>query len=140
MSESERQQFNEALDAYQNGTRGPLDRWLDDLHAGRCRLPKLSPAMMKELVLAWLHPLVGQPMVCNQCGLEYPRLRRPGSPGTAGVVDPLPPACTSSYQFPRLFDSCPTCGASRYDTSWPTCTSGKDLPWKALDGWTGASR
>jgi hypothetical protein len=137
MSESERARAHETLEAYQNGARGQLDRWLDDLHAGRCRLPTLTPVAMKALLLAWLHPLVGQPMVCNRCGLEYPRLRRPGSPGTPRAVDLPPPACASSHPVARLFDACPACGASRYDTSWPSCTSGKELPWKALDGWTG---
>jgi hypothetical protein len=137
MTESDGRRVNEALESFQNATRGPLDRWLDDLHAGRCRLPALTPVAMKELLLAWLHPLVGQPMVCNQCGLEYPRLRRPGSPVASRQLDPPPLDSAFPYQVARLFDVCPSCGASRYDTSWPTCTSGKDLPWKALDGWVG---
>jgi hypothetical protein len=138
MSELEAGRVSEALESYQNGAHAPLDRWLDDLHAGRCRMPALPPVAMKELLLAWLHPLVGQPMVCNQCGLEYPRLRRAGSPGASRVAHPLPPASASPYEVARLFDTCPACGAARYDTTWPSCTSGKDLPWKALDGWTGA--
>jgi hypothetical protein len=137
MGESEGRRVNDALESYLSGTRAPLDRWLDDLHAGHCRLPALTPAVMKELLLAWLHRLVGQPMVCDQCGLEYPRLRRPGLPAAPRLVDPLPPASAFGYQVARLFDACPACGASRYDTTWPHCTAGKELPWQSLDGWTG---
>jgi hypothetical protein len=120
-----------ALWADREREHGPQDRWLEDLRAGRSRLPELAPPVMREMLLAWLHPEVGQPMVCNGCGLEYPRLRRPG-PGA-----PVAPVSVAPYQVPRLFDACPSCGASRYDTSWPGRTPGKDLPWKALDGWAG---
>jgi hypothetical protein len=135
MNESEFRQAEDALTAYVNGTRGPLDRWLDDLRAGRSRLPELTPPAMKDLLSGWLHPQAGQPMVCNGCGLEYPRLRRPGAPNAARPANLLPAASTVPYQVARLFDACPGCGASRYDTTWPGRTASVDLPWKALDGW-----
>jgi hypothetical protein len=131
LDEAEQGRVADALWADCERERGPLDRWLEDLRAGRSRLPELDPPVMRDVLLAWLHPDVGQPMVCNGCGLEYPRLRRPG-PGS-----PAAPVSVAPYQVLRLFDACPVCGASRYDTSWPGRTPGKDLPWKALDGWVG---
>jgi hypothetical protein len=122
MSADERQHFEQAVEAVPDVTRGPLGRWLLDLRDGRCRLPELSPPAMKDLLLGWLHPEAGQPMVCNGCGLEYPRRKRPPHAG-------IPVA--------GFFDACPGCGASRYDTSWPDRTPSLDLPWKALDGRTG---
>jgi hypothetical protein len=83
MCESDGRRVNEALELYQNGTRGPLNRWLDDLRAGRCRLPALSPFAMKDLLLAWLHPQVGQPMCATSAAWSFPgsggrvRLSRP---------------------------------------------------------------
>jgi hypothetical protein len=93
-------------------------------------MPELTPETMKELLFAWLDPEVGQPMVCKQCGLEYPRLRRPESQAM--------PAPSFPYEIPRLFDACPACGASRYDTTWPDRVPHNDLARKALDGWLGA--
>ncbi len=130
LGESDRQQVAEALRAYRERGRGPLDRWLHDLEAGRCRLPVMAPEAMRDLLRAWLDPDVGQPMVCNRCGLEYPRRRRPpcGQPSILATTRP------------PLFAACPACGASRYDTAWPARTLLLDLPLQALDGWVGAGR
>jgi hypothetical protein len=137
LGETERERVLRALEANGDTTRGPLGRWLEDLNEGRSRLPELPASTMKELLLAWLHPAVGQPMVCNQCGLEYPRLA-----GPRGIairhLPALPPQSTAPYQVARLFDACPFCGGSRYDTTWPDRVPYMDLAWKALDDWVGA--
>jgi hypothetical protein len=79
--------------------------------------------------------------VCNVCGVEYPHLKRPppgtwrALPGKVAFKDPPP-----WYDLPRAFDACPGCGASTYDRTWSHLTEDKNLPWKALDGWTGAHR
>ena len=136
LSELEREQVRGALGA-DGDSRGPFDRWLEDLKEGRSRIPHLQASTMKELLLAWLHPAAGQPMVCNQCGLEYPRLAGPRGIAVRHLPA-LPPQSTAPYQVARLFDACPACGASRYDTTWPDRVPHSDLPWKKLDGWLGA--
>jgi hypothetical protein len=129
MNESEQRKIQDALESRSAGRHGALHRWLDDLAAGRCRMPVMSPETMKAVILSWFHLEVGQPMVCNQCGLEYPRLkRRPAW---------MQPDGKASCPIPRVFDACPNCGASRYDTSWPSRTPHLDLPWKKLDAWIG---
>jgi hypothetical protein len=136
MNEEEQQQVQDALDARWEGKSGALNRWLDDLSEGRCRLPVLSPQTMKELMLSWFHPEVGQPMVCNVCGLEYPRLKRPRH----AAAPSQQPGVSMPLEMPRLFDECPSCGASRYDTGWPYQSPDIQLPWKQLDGWAGPIR
>jgi hypothetical protein len=138
LSETEREQVRAALQA-DGDSRGPLDRWLQDLREGRSRLPEMQARAMKALLLAWLHPAVGQPMVCNQCGLEYPRLAGPRGIAVRHLPG-LPPQSTAPYQVARLFDACPSCGASRYDTTWPDRVPHHELGWKALDGWVGQER
>jgi hypothetical protein len=140
LSEAERGRVLLALEADGDIKRGPFDHWLADLKEGRSRLPELPASAMKELLLAWLHPALGQPMVCNQCGLEYPRLAGPRAIAVR-QLPALPPASRAPYQVARLFDACPGCAASRYDTTWPDRVPYHDeLPWKALDGWMGEHR
>ena len=77
-------------------------------------------------------------MVCNQCGLEYPRLKAPPMetwkllPGKTPFKDPPP-----WYDLPCIFKSCPNCNASPYDATYPHQTRDNTLPWMKLDGWVG---
>ena len=94
---------------------------------------------MKAVVLSWFHPTWTLSLtVCNQCGLQYPRLKTPPPhtwkvlPGKVPHVDPPP-----WYDLPEIFKACPHCGASNRDVTYSHLTEGMDLPWKALDGWMG---
>jgi hypothetical protein len=51
---------------------GSIGIWLRDLQSGWCRLPKLSAAVMKDLVLVWSTVGVTGGVTCKCCGLEYP--------------------------------------------------------------------
>jgi hypothetical protein len=128
LSETERERVFGALET-DGDSRGPFDHWLEDLKQGRSRLPDMQASAMKALLFAWLHQAVGQPMVCNQCGLEYPRL---AGPRGIAVRHLLPPQSTAPYQVARLFDACPSCRASRYYTTWPDRVPHHDLAWKTL--------
>ena len=138
-TETEQKQVAEALNDFVTQNRGPLARWLGDLREGRCRLPELSPEVMKAALLAWFHPDIDYSKVCNHCGLEYPDLKAPPMnewrvlPGKVPQEGPPP-----WYDLPRVFDVCPGCGASTYDITWSHLTEGRDLPWKSLDCWLGA--
>jgi rubredoxin len=121
-----------------DGRRSPYAGWLWGLQHGRCRLPNLQPTVMKELLLAWLLPEADGGMVCNRCGLEYPRHKTPPLsawrllPGKKWGEGPPP-----WYDLPELFQACPNCGASRYDMDWPHLVEGHDHAWKELDGYVG---
>jgi hypothetical protein len=139
LNEAEQDQVVDALSAYNDGRSSPLGRWLRDLRQGLSRLPELPSETMKRVVLSWFQPDVDGAPVCNRCGLEYPDLKSPPTstwkllPGKVPFQGPPP-----WYDLPRLFDACPCCGASAYDTTWSHLTEGKDLAWKKLDGWLGA--
>ena len=122
-----------------DGCYTAFDGWLRDLQWGHSRLLEMTPAVMKELVLSWFHPdLDTFSSVCNQCGLQYPRLKTPPPhtwkvlPGKVPRVDP-----PSWYDLPEIFKVCLHCGASNRDVTYAHLTAGTDLPWKAQDGWMG---
>jgi hypothetical protein len=77
LTEAEQGQVSEALERLSEVEGGPYAIWLRDLRNGRCRLPDLPAAVMKELLLAWLSPEAEGGMVCQGCGLEYPRHEAP---------------------------------------------------------------
>jgi hypothetical protein len=141
LTEAERAAIDAVLQKC-DGRGEPLDSWLRDLQDGRSRLPELTPPVMKAVVLSWFHPdLDTFSSVCNQCGLQYPRLQAPPPntwkvlPGKVPHVDPPP-----WYDLPEIFKTCPHCGASTRDATYSHLTQDMDLPWKALDGWMGAWR
>jgi hypothetical protein len=76
VSDDEGDRVAPALAQLADDWRGPYARWLGDLADGRCRLPQLTPAAMKALLLAWLSDEVDFACVCTSCGLEYPHRRR----------------------------------------------------------------
>jgi hypothetical protein len=139
MTEGERAAFETILDKCGDEGDQPLDSWLQDLMAGRSRLPELAAPVMKAVVLSWFQPdLDTFSYVCNQCGLQYPRLKAPPPhtwkvlPGKVPNVDPPP-----WYDLPELFKACPHCAASSRDVTYSHLTDDMDLPWKKLDGWMG---
>jgi hypothetical protein len=135
-TEAEQTQVAEALKEFVAQRGGPMRQWMRNLQEGHCRLPELTPEAMKAALLSWFRPDLDCGKVCNRCGLEYPDLKPPPLnewrllPGRIPFEGPPP-----WYDLPRLFDACPNCGASTYDTTWSHLTENKDLPWKALDGW-----
>jgi hypothetical protein len=139
MTEDERAAIEAILDKCGDEGGQPMDNWLRDLMDGRSRLPELTAPVMKALVMGWFHPEVDTfSYVCNQCGLQYPRLKAPPQhtwkvlPGKVPNVDPPP-----WYDLPELFNACPHCGASTSDVTYSHLTDDVDLPWKKLDGWIG---
>jgi len=139
MSEEEQINVAEGFKQWAEAERGPYRWWFRDLFQGRCRLPELAPATMKELLVAWLSPEC-DPMtrVCRGCGLQYPHPRvTPMTewkllPGKVPLVGPPP-----WYDLPVFFPSCPGCGASALDIDWSHLVDRHDLPWMALDGYVG---
>jgi hypothetical protein len=139
LTEAEKEQLTAIDKACQDDSSFPLDDWMRDLQLGRSRMPDLTPSVIKTLMFSWFHPDVDTfSSVCNQCGLQYPRLKTPPTrawkmlPGNAPDVD-LPPL----FDFPEIFKACPHCGASTRDVTYSHLTEGVDLPWKKLDGWMG---
>ena len=92
---------------------GPYACWLQDLRDGWCRLPDLPPAVMKDLLLAWLTPGVTGGVTCKDCGLEYPHVN-----------------------YRPLLAACPGCASPEWD--WAHLVRDYDRAWKALDGYAGA--
>jgi hypothetical protein len=127
LTEAEAERVGEGLRAWVADGSGPYAHWLRDLEAGRCTLPAVAPAAMRELLLAWLLPACDTfACVCRQCGLEYPRHQSP--PLTAGR--PRPGERPPPYVVPAFFAACPGCGASTTDFDWAHLVAGKDPPWK----------
>jgi hypothetical protein len=141
MSAAEREQVRLASEQLRDNFDGPYGDWLSHLREGMCRLPDVSPAAMKDLLLAWLKPEADRGMVCNQCGLEYPQHRSPPLseyrllPGKTPFEGPPP-----WYDMPRLFPACPGCGASCNDTDWPHRTWECHRSWKDIDGFVGEEK
>ena len=142
LTEAESARISAVEKDYKDDRNIPLGSWLRDLQLGRSRLPKLTAPVMKAVLLSWYHPALDSfSLVCNQCGLQYPRLKAlpphtwNGLPGKVPNVDPLP-----RHDLPELFKTCPHCGASTHDATCSHLTEGMDLPWKALDGWIGTRR
>lgn len=138
MSDEEKDRADPALGMLleEGVDRGPYWRWLYDLACGWCRMPAVTPEVMKALLLAWLSPEVDGAVVCNGCGLEYPQHRRPPFndwkllPGkTPGVGEP------PWYDLQEFFHACPHCGASCRDIDWPHLVEEHDHAWKDLDGY-----
>jgi hypothetical protein len=97
----------------EHGLCSPHVCWLQDLQNGCCRLPKLPPAAMKELVVAWSSPGVSGGVVCQCCGVEYPH----------------------QNDRPSLA-ACPGCASREWD--WAHLVEGYDRAWKELDGYVGS--
>jgi hypothetical protein len=83
-----------------------------DLEDGSCRLPKLPPAAMKELLLVWLSPGGNGGVTCKACGLEYPH-----------------------QNYRPLLAACPGCASREWD--WAHLVRDYDRAWKGLDGYAG---
>jgi hypothetical protein len=138
LNEVEQRLVGEALEAYLSHQDGALNHWLWDLREGRCRLPELNVAVMKQVLLSWFNPGGGDPKVCNQCGLECARnnhyllSRHYVSPDKVRWAE-----LARQYEWPRSFENCPGCGGLPDDINWPHLTEEVDHPWKALDGWMG---
>src|SRR5262249_7332955 len=98
-------------------------------------LPELTPEVGKELLLAWLSPEVDGGIVCRQCGLEYPKHRHPPMnewrvlPGKVPLQGPPP-----WYDLPEVFQTCPNCGASRFEIDWRHRVRQFDGRWMKMDG------
>jgi hypothetical protein len=131
-------QANQGLQQLKEACDGPFGPWLRDLSRGWCRLPKLTPEAMKDLLLAWLSPEATRGQICRQCGLEYPLPRLPPSsewkllPGKR-PMEGHPPW----YDLPEFFQECPGCGASRFNMDWPHLVEDKHYPWMEWDGYIG---
>jgi hypothetical protein len=138
MSEVEQHQVVEALKASSEKCDGPLRRWVLNLQEGRCRLPELTPPVMKAVLFSWFRPGIDFEMTCNQCGLAYPHLD-PGPTSSWRILPGRIPHQSPPpwYDLPRVFDACPNCGASTDDITWSHLADEMDLPWKKLDGWMG---
>jgi hypothetical protein len=87
--------------------------WLRNLEHGWSRMPKLSAAAMKELVVAWSSPGVSGAVVCKNCGVEYPHLN-----------------------YRPVLAGCPGCASREWD--WAHLVEGYDRAWKELDGYVGS--
>jgi hypothetical protein len=141
LTDEQQEQILGGMEQIGRDTTGPYNRWLNDLLEGRCRLPKLSPEACKALLLAWLSPEVDGAMVCNQCGLEYPRHRAPSMsewkvlPGKIPLQGPPP-----WYDLPEFFQTCPNCGDSRFNMDWPHLIRDKYYLWMELDGFMGSRK
>ena len=139
MTQEEQIDVAEGFKQWAEAVGGPYRWWFRDLFQGRCRLPELAPATMKELLVTWLSPDC-DPMtqVCRGCGLLYPHPRLSSLrdlkllPGKVPLVGPPP-----WYDFPVYFPSCPGCGASPNDIDWSHLVDRLDRPWMALDGYVG---
>jgi hypothetical protein len=140
LTPAEQEQAQEAIGRLGDDFDGPFGVWLRDLCDGCSRLPKLSPEVMRDLLRAWLSPQADGGMVCNGCGLEYPRHKAPPMgewkllPGRRPREGPPP-----WYDLPEFFQACPHCGGSRYDSDWPHLAGGRDHPWQELDGYAGVA-
>jgi hypothetical protein len=117
------------------GRKELIDGWLRNLQEGRCRLPKLSPEVMRDLLVAWLSPECNGGVVCRGCGLEYPKHRHPHYsewkllPGKEPGVSPPP-----YYDLPEFFKQRPHCGAARLDIDAAGEEQRFERPWMKLDG------
>ncbi len=118
---------------------GPYRRWLDELFEGRWRLPEVSPAVMKALLLTRLSPECDDyDWVCLGCGLCYPQRRTPPLsewkilPGKVPMVGQPP-----WYDLPCFFPSCPHCGADTLRGTWAHLVLEGRYPWMGLDGYVG---
>jgi hypothetical protein len=138
LTDAEQEQVGGAVAQLGQDRTGPYRDWLQHLAEGWCRLPELSPATMKDLLLAWLSLEADGSMVCRGCGLEYPRHKYPPLsqwkllPGKWPQVGPPP-----WYDLPEFFPACPGCGSSRFEIDWPTSTPQHQRSWKDLDGFVG---
>jgi rubredoxin len=136
--DQQRGRVQEALEQLRADYGGPYRTWLIDLCDGCCRLPELAPAVMKDLLLAWLSPDADGAVVCKACGLEYPH-HRPSPQNASRVLPGRSPVegAPPWYDVPEFFESCPHCGASRHEMDWPHLVPMHDHPWKRLDGYAG---
>jgi hypothetical protein len=134
----DQERVKQAMEQEEGPLSGPFGSWLRGLSNGWSRLPELAPEVMKDLLLAWLSPEADGGMVCEQCGLEYPKHKTPPMsewkllPGKNRMKDPPP-----WFDLPELFEACPGCGASRYEADWPHLMDGYHREWMKLDGYVG---
>lgn len=141
LADDDRERVHQVVAQLAEEFTGSYAEWLRHLDNGWCRLPELPPAVMKELLVTWCSPAVDGSMVCNRCGLEYPRHKSlPLSewkllPGKRPQEEPPP-----WYELPEFFPACPCCGNSRFDISWPQRPVESSHPWQALDGYVQAGR
>jgi hypothetical protein len=136
MTTEEATKIHEALREWSESSQGPYANWFGELLNGRCRLPELDPAPMRDLLMAWLSPNCDSlSCVCRQCGLMYPHHRWPSSnernswPEDVSRVGPRP-----RDDVLEFFSSCPGCGASTKDFDWAHLVHESCRPWMAQDG------
>jgi hypothetical protein len=115
LSPDERLRVEQGLAALveSGGFGGPYAGWLRDLEDGWCRLPRLEPAAMKELLLAWLQPGIHGGVSCRECGVGWPH-----------------------QHYHPVLAACPGCGSPTWD--WSHLVEGFDRAWKGSEGYAGA--
>lgn len=138
-TEEEDEKVASALAQWGETEMGPYSGWLRDLFQGHCRLPELAPESMKQLLLAWLSPDCDSlTSVCRNCGLLYPRRRRPPVTQWKLLPEKVPgEGALPRYDLPEFFSSCPGCGASPRDFDWSHLVREVSRPWMGLDGYVG---
>jgi hypothetical protein len=116
LTEEEGCRIQAALDeTNQTFQRCPYMLWFRALREGWCRLPEMSPAIARDVLLAFIHPAhvyaYSAAMVCNECGMLVP----------------------------RNMAVCPICGGSEKDRSWAH-QSNVRARWLGLDRHLNAPR
>jgi hypothetical protein len=132
----EQARVNEALERLHDGLSGPYALWFNGLLLGWSRLPLLAPAVMKDLLLAWLQPKVATGFACRDCGLKYPFRYWPQTPGSQSCWV-RPDGQGPPPREPEFFAACPYCGAPNTDILLPDEVEQHDYPWMQLDGYAG---
>jgi hypothetical protein len=124
----EQGRVNEALERLHDGLSGPYALWFNGLLLGWSRLPPLAPAVMKDLLLAWLQSAVATGFVCQGCGLAYPFRHWPQPAGTKSF-QVWPQGQGPPPRVPEFFAACPHCGAPNTDIHLPDNVEQHDHPW-----------
>jgi hypothetical protein len=138
LTKAEWEQVDQAMEQLTEEWSGPYSTWLQHLGLGWRRLPELSPAVMKDLLLAWLSPAAKEGMVCRHCGLEYPYHETPPVSEWKLLPDRQPHVGPPPwYDLPVFFRDCPGCGGSSDEIDWPHLTEQHDRAWKNMDGYAG---
>lgn len=139
MTGEEIQQLKEEMEK----TRSSVFAWLDDLLAGRCRLPPdLSAELMKDLLLAYASPHCDYQLryVCLRCGMEYPHAEKPLPGGNKLLPGRIPyEGPPPWFAKPDFFIDCPCCGDSGRvrEVTWAHRVAENGYPWMEMEGCVG---